>query len=705
VSRLNTYAIKLFSVILVLAFLSNCTKDLPETSTDNQFVHLDPEQNIKRVTQYDQYIPLRTIKSQSQGADETLAFNLRYMIEAPLVNGQLVQASHLSYRNGQLYLSYNTAGEIIRGAYEIITLEASGMPNVLTSGALTSEYHSVDVVYDADRQQHKMLLAGIKLPFTGGTQSIVQVFDLNEQGLPDGSPVDVALKGVVATDVNHNGIVTGTNGHFYQLSGYTALEGNAFEDARSVAYYSNLDQYVALLGKPGRLAMNLSGQTQYIPLGGLDISDTKAMVRVFDDYAFAALGAGGLKVVDLSNGEIISELAKPDHPVGENELDYVTNSVSVNGQGLVFIANGAAGIYVARFHSTRELELLGFLDMDASVNHVEASGNYLFAACGDRGVAIIELTGMPEGVPIITTHDIAQPSIESNTVTVNGWIGNVLPMDIAESGVCWSIERNPSTDDRVMQLGKNVGDFEVELDQLQAETIYYVRTFVRVESGETYYSNQVIFRTLDDGDTTPSFTDARDGRRYKTVTIGNQTWMAENLAWLPAVSPAGSGSTVEPFYYVNDYNGFIVEQAKQKTNYLRYGVLYNWTAAQTACPDGWHLPTDVEWQAMEQHLGMTAPELNQMRFRLSGQVGGQLKSVAGWYQNLNGNGNAGFHAKPAGYREKGGSYKYTESFTGFWSSNENDSYGLYRGLYYFNDGVYRGNWYKSAAFSVRCVEN
>lgn len=95
-----------------------------------------------------------------------------------------------------------------------------------------------------------------------------------------------------------------------------------------------------------------------------------------------------------------------------------------------------------------------------------------------------------------------------------------------------------------------------------------------------------------------SFVDGRDGITYKWTKIGTQTWMAQNLAYLPSVNDSGEWSETLGRYYVYGLKTNDLAAARQTANYLTYGVLYNYPAAQTACPSGWHLPDTTEWKTL-----------------------------------------------------------------------------------------------------------
>jgi len=136
-----------------------------------------------------------------------------------------------------------------------------------------------------------------------------------------------------------------------------------------------------------------------------------------------------------------------------------------------------------------------------------------------------------------------------------------------------------------------------------------------------------------------TFTDPRDGKVYKTVKIGNQVWMAENLNY------DASGSKC----YNND-----------PANAEKYGRLYDWETAKKVCPAGWHLPSEEEWEILIDFVG--GAEI----------AGTKLKAKFGW-NDFNGTDDFGFSALPGGRM----SYGFCEvGYSGFWWSASEDGLGF-----------------------------
>ena len=204
------------------------------------------------------------------------------------------------------------------------------------------------------------------------------------------------------------------------------------------------------------------------------------------------------------------------------------------------------------------------------------------------------------------------------------------------------------------------------------------------------------------------FTDSRDGHVYVCTTIGTQVWMAENLGYLPSVNTYPSYSSATSYYYVYEYNGTSVSEAKATANYGTYGVLYNWPAAMAACPSGWHLPTDEEWKILEKNQGMTESDADATIWRNSGTVGGKLKETgtSHWYSSNTGVTNSsGFTALPGGYYNSGG-FLLLGPRAFFWTASGNGASNIwYRALYAEYAGVYRNNYDRGIAMSVRCLQN
>lgn len=202
-----------------------------------------------------------------------------------------------------------------------------------------------------------------------------------------------------------------------------------------------------------------------------------------------------------------------------------------------------------------------------------------------------------------------------------------------------------------------------------------------------------------------TFLDTRDSTVYKTIKIGNQTWMAENLAYLPEVSPSSDESYTLPKYYVYGYQGNGEEKVKTTNNYNTYGVLYNWPAAKNACPEGWHLPLDEEWEVLaawiSQNNGGYAKDNDDWE-----SLGIHLKATSGWDNGGHGTDDYEFGALPAGERTDGGEFNYLTLGGRWWSATEAGNSDAYvRSMNSEQDAFNRYYIMKEYGFSVRCVKD
>lgn len=262
------------------------------------------------------------------------------------------------------------------------------------------------------------------------------------------------------------------------------------------------------------------------------------------------------------------------------------------------------------------------------------------------------------------------------TAQSGGVISSDAGFTVTARGVCWNTTGNPSITDAKTTDGIGAGSFTSKPLGLTVGTTYYLRAYATNSKG-TAYGNTMIFKTLDS-----TFTDLRDGNVYKMVTIGDQIWMAENLAYAPS-----SGNY---WAYHNDI-----------ANVETYGYLYNCLTALKICPAGWHLPSNDEWKVLTANLGDNA--------------GGKLKATgtieAGtglWYEpNTGAINETGFSALPGGFRNLNGIF-FSKGKTGYWWSApvSGGTYVFYRNMYNDNGNVtVYGTDALYLCFSVRCLRD
>ncbi|MDD4385147.1 MAG: fibrobacter succinogenes major paralogous domain-containing protein [Bacteroidales bacterium] len=202
-----------------------------------------------------------------------------------------------------------------------------------------------------------------------------------------------------------------------------------------------------------------------------------------------------------------------------------------------------------------------------------------------------------------------------------------------------------------------------------------------------------------DDDNDPNAVKDADGNVYKTVVIGTQTWMVENLRTtkyndgtaIPLVTDNSAWKDLTSAAYSNYKN------TANNDTIATFGRLYNWYAVNTGnlCPTGWHVPTDAEWTTLTTDLGGES------------EAGGKLKEIGTTHwQNPNkgATNETGFTALPSGLRDGNGAFDNVGYYGYWWSATETDATkAWYRLIYYNYSNVYRGNGNKELGFSVRCI--
>lgn len=299
---------------------------------------------------------------------------------------------------------------------------------------------------------------------------------------------------------------------------------------------------------------------------------------------------------------------------------------------------------------------------------------------------------LPTTVPFVyttVTTDITSTSANSGgNIVLDGGTA------VTARGICWSITPNPTVESNTESSeSTGSGSFVSRLADLTASTTYYVRAYATNSVG-TAYGNEVRFATT--GETVTDI----DGNVYRTVAIGGQVWMAENLRTtryrdgspIPNITDnAEWGGLTTGAYSWYDHNA----EAYEKT----YGALYNWYAvmdSRNISPEGWHVPTDEEWTILGNYLAASS--------------GGKMKEEGTdhWISpNTGATNESGFSALPGGFRS------YTGDFFGnlgsdgyYYSATEFDATTSWA-RYLLHVSADLGAWHynKGSGMSVRCVKD
>ena len=426
-----------------------------------------------------------------------------------------------------------------------------------------------------------------------------------------------------------------------------------------------------------------------------------------DDYngnwVFIVLSSGYGQLGDLRSHDSVSYSGTITSNGGKNNLiiDFNANfkvSGTINADGTM-ICSSENGYYTG----SGEFEEYCLLNM--SLSHWSMSSRSYMTVYGEK----TDKTNKLKQAPAAVTDPATALSISG--ATLNGIVNaNFLFTDIffeygtsTEYGYTGTVRINLFSGFKDVQAS-------LDLSGLLPSCIYHYRIKAVNLLGTTFGSDQV-FTT---GSSSNSIQDI-DGNVYKTVQIGTQTWMAENIK----TSRYADGTPVQLIISQDTWN-FLTESDKaycyynnDTANLRTYGALYTWAAAvngsigsetvpsgiQGICPTAWHIPSEAEWNVIEAYLGGSTI------------VGGKMAEtgLAHWASpNAGATNSSGFTALPGGYRLV---YPYSlidiKNRATFWTST---LYPTYNAIYYRyitnnGGGLYSTFGYKSNGRSVRCVKN
>jgi uncharacterized protein (TIGR02145 family) len=191
---------------------------------------------------------------------------------------------------------------------------------------------------------------------------------------------------------------------------------------------------------------------------------------------------------------------------------------------------------------------------------------------------------------------------------------------------------------------------------------------------------------------------------FKSIKIGIQTWMTENLN----VSSFRNGELIPEAEKAEEWKKATTEQKPawcyyngDSVNGRKYGKLYNWYAVNDSrglAPQGWHIPVDDEYSVLIIYLGGS---------HTYNEIAPKMKSKSGWESNGQGNNSSGFSSLPAGGRNGDGKFGNLGYDCYYWtlSEEQNHSAAHFYSIAFDDSTVWQVNNFKSRGYSVRCVKN
>ena len=341
----------------------------------------------------------------------------------------------------------------------------------------------------------------------------------------------------------------------------------------------------------------------------------------------------------------------------------------------------------------------GFGTFQSKITGLSGNTKYYFRsfASNEKTTAYGNEVSHTIKAPVLLTKTAVDISYTS--AKIGGELINNNGIEVVEYGIYWGVF--PGISPGNSKLKATQKDFYLDLTELENGKTYYYRTFAQTNLGIAY--GEVLSFTTS-SNTNVTITDI-DGNTYKKVTIGTQTWMAENLK----TSRYNDGTvipniTVKTNWTDSRTGAWSYYNNDSVYNSKKYGKLYNWYAVspttngnKNICPTGWHVPTDPEWAVLMDYLGGLTVAGSKMK----------EEGTTNWISpNTDAINTSLFTGLPGGFRNYFGEYGSIGNFGGWWSSTQsNTGYAWGRYLSSSNGNAYRNDYMIRNGLSVRCLRD
>jgi len=440
-------------------------------------------------------------------------------------------------------------------------------------------------------------------------------------------------------------------------------------------------------------------------LGTLHAQDLIFTIR--GEYDNQAVSLDSILVENNTNGTSISFY---DLPERDDYRINLTKKVLDGSNGINFNSTGNGFYLKNKQHGNLSIGCKNRAITQATVNVFNINGQKVFSSSQllvGKGHSIDMNIGIP-GIFIVKvisgSNNQSFKAIgcdETGQITLSSLIDNKATSNTKSSQINYS-------EDFSFQVGDSL------LITAYKNDYYAMPRLTKIKGNDTlfFHFNEVYQEVSD-----------IDGNTYKTVTIGEQTWLSENLKTTRYNDGVEIPLIIEPqtWYYLKTpgYNWY----NKDIGNKNKYGALYNWHTINTGklCPDGWHVPKDAEWITLEIYLQNNGYNYdgtfdtdndretnNKIAKSLAASTYWETSSFAdpgAIGNNLSANNSSGFSALPGGFLDNM-LYSSRVGKSGFWwtsSDNDKDN-GLLRSMHNDYPEFSRNNMTKTYGFSVRCVE-